>query len=155
MDGVAKGIEDGSDVELDFGIVTPDVGHRQHDKLGECAGAVYTDALSMCAQMTPASQTVAATAAGHVAFAADQFSGMKVVDVRADFHDFADELVADDHRHGDGGTGPGVPIVDMKIGAANASAINTYEHVIRPDIGFRHIFEPKSRLSFLFDESLQ
>ena len=39
--------------------------------------------------------------------------------------DLADELMADDHRHGDGLLRPGVPVVDVQIGAANAGAIDT------------------------------
>ena len=35
--GVAEGIEDGGDVEIDAGGVAPDVGHGQRDVLGERA----------------------------------------------------------------------------------------------------------------------
>ncbi len=69
--------------------------------LGERAGPIDADALGVLAQMPPAGEAVAAAAADDVALAADDVAGVKVVDVRADLDDLADELVADDHRHGD------------------------------------------------------
>ena len=47
VDGVAEGVEDGGHVEVDAVVVTPDVGHRQRDVLGEGAGAIHADALGV------------------------------------------------------------------------------------------------------------
>ena len=71
VDGVAEGIEDRRDVEVDARRVLPDVRHRQRDVLGERAGAVDADALGVRAQMAPPGHAVAAAAADEVPFAAD------------------------------------------------------------------------------------
>ena len=55
-------------------------------------------------------------------FAGDDFAGVKILDVGADLDDLADEFMPDDERHGDGLLGPGVPFVDVQIGAADAGA---------------------------------
>ena len=70
--------------------------------------------------------------------------GKEVVDVGADFDDLADELVADDHRHGDGLLRPGVPVVDVEVGAADAGAKDLDEHVVDADLRFRDVFQPKA-----------
>ena len=74
------------------------------------------------AEMAAAGQAVAAASADDVAFAADDVAGLKIGDVGADLDDFADEFVADDHRHGDGLLRPLVPLVDVQVGAADAGA---------------------------------
>ena len=123
VDGVAERVEDAGDVAVDAGAVVPDVGHRQREIFGEGAGPIHADAPGVRAEMPAAGEAVAAAAADDVAFAADDFAGEKVVHVRADLDDLADELVADDHRHGDRLLRPGVPLVDVQVGAADAGAI--------------------------------
>ena len=71
VDGVAVGIEDRGDVEVDARRVLPDVRHRQRDELGERAGAIDADALGERAQVAPPGHAVAAAAAHEVPFAAD------------------------------------------------------------------------------------
>ena len=78
--------------------------------------------LRVLAQVPAAGQAIAAAAADDVSLAADDLAGVKILDVRADLDDFADELMADDHRHRDGLLRPGVPFVDVQIGAADAGA---------------------------------
>ena len=101
-------------------MVAPDVGHRQRDEFGESAGTIHADALVLRAEMPAAGKAVAAAAADHVAFAADDVAGEEVVDVGADRDDLADELVADRHRHRDGLLRPFVPVVDVDVGTADA-----------------------------------
>ena len=81
--------------------------------------------LRVRAQMPPAGQAVAAAAADDVPLAADDVAGREVVDVGADLDDLADELVADHHRHRDRLLRPGVPVVDVHVGAADAGAQST------------------------------
>ena len=50
---------------------------------GKGAGPVHANALRVRAQMAPSGQAVAAAAADHVAFAADNLARMKIVDIRA------------------------------------------------------------------------
>ena len=103
--------------------------------------------------MPAAGEAIPAAAADNVPFAADDLARMKVGDVRADRRDLPDELVADDQRHGDGLLGPGVPLVDVQIGAANAGAANLDEHVVDADLRPRHVFEPQAGFGLGFDES--
>ena len=81
--GVAEGIEDRGDVEVDARRVLPDVRHRQRDALGERAGAVDADALGVGAEVPAARHAVAAAAAHEVPLAADDVARREVVHVRA------------------------------------------------------------------------
>src|SRR5450755_841392 len=124
MDGVAEGIEDGGDVEVDAVMMPPDVGHGKHDIFGESSVAVHADALRFGAQVAAAGQTITAASADYVAFAADDIAGKEIGDVGTDFSDFADKFVADDQAHGDGFLRPIVPLEDVHVGAANARAVH-------------------------------
>src|SRR5262245_22438131 len=89
---------------------------------------------------------------GNVPFPADEVAGFEVVHICPGLHDLADELVADDHRHGDGLLGTVVPIEEVQVGPADPGAIDADEYVIRPDLGLRNIFEPQSRFPPALDE---
>src|SRR5262249_29253674 len=78
--------------------------------------------------------------------AADQVAGAEVIDVGADLDDLADELVADDHGHGDGPAGPVVPLVDVDVGAADAGALDADQDVVDADSRPRHVLPPQRRL---------
>ncbi len=90
-------------------------------------------------------------AADDVPFAADDFAGMKVLDVAADLDDSADELMADGHGDGNRFLGPGVPLVDMHVGPADAGAENFDQHVARADFGERHVVQPQPRFSMFLN----
>ena len=122
--------------------------------LGERAGPIDADALRVLAQMPAAGQAVAAAAADDVPLAADDLADVKIVDVGADLDDLADELVADDHRHGDRLLRPGVPVVDVQVGAADAGAQHLDQHVVDADRRHRHVVEPQAGLGLLLDQGL-
>src|SRR5882757_2841948 len=103
--------------------------------------------------MTPAREAISAMAANDVSFSADHLAGKKVFHVRTDFDDFADELMSDNHRHGNGFFGPFIPLVDVDIGAANASAVDLDQNVVDADFGFGNVFEPKTGFRFPFYKS--
>jgi hypothetical protein len=119
VDGVSKRVENGCHIAIDSVIVVPYVGHRQGDVLGKSTGSVNANALSVLAQVTSAGPAVAATTAHDVAFSRDDIPRGEICDIRTDFDDSSDKFVSDDHRHGDRFLGPGVPIVDVKVGAAD------------------------------------
>lgn len=106
----------------------------------------------MRAQMPPTSEAVATASTDHMSFAADNFTGMKVDNIRADLDDFAHELMTDNHWHGNSFLCPLVPIVDMDIGAANSGPIDTNQHVIDADCRFGHLVEPKPRFRLLLNK---
>ena len=152
VDGVAERVEDRLHVAGDVRVVDPDVGHRQRQVLGERAGAVDADALGVLAQVPPAGQAVAAPAADHVPLAADDLADVEVLDVRADLDDLAHELVADHHRHGDRLLRPGVPRLDVHVGAADPGAQHLDQHVVDADPGHRHLIEPEAGLGLFLHE---
>ena len=152
MHGVAEGIEDGGHVEIDSLVVTPDIGHRQRDVLGESARPVDADAHGVGAQVAPAGEAVAAAAADHVAFAADDVAREEIGHIGADRLNPADELVADRHGHGNGLLRPLVPLVDVDVGAADAGLQHANQHVVDADLGNRDVLEPQAWLALAFDQ---
>ena len=63
----------------------------------------------------------------------DNLAGVEIPDVGADLDDAADKLVTDDQRHRDRPPRPGVPFVDVQIGAADAGAQNLDEDIVDAD----------------------
>ena len=144
---VPKRIENSGDLKRNMMIVTPYVRHGKRNVLGKCSRAVHADALGMSAQMSPACQTVAAAAADHVAFSADDLSRMEIADVRANSYDLAHELMSDDKRYGDSRSRPIVPLVDVKVSTANAGHQHTNQYVIDAEFRLGNIFEPQTSLA--------
>ena len=130
----------------------PDVGHRDAEVLGEGAGPVDADALRVLAEMAAAGQAVAAAAADDVPLAGDDVADLEVVDVAADRDDPADELVADHHRHGDGLLRPGVPVVDVDVGAADGRLVDLDQHVVDADFGHGISSSHRPGCGMLLDE---
>src|SRR5579884_2401678 len=154
MHRIAERIEDGRYVQIDGRIVMPDVSHRQGDILGKSARPIDADAARVLTQMPPPRQAIATQTANNMALAADELAAVEVGNVGADLSDFADELMADDHRDWNGFARPVVPFPDVDIGAANAGAPDTDKHVVDADFRPRHILEPQSRFRFALDEGL-
>ena len=102
MYGIAERIKNSGHFAVDLRIMPPNVAHGQRDEFGKSARPVYANALGMRAKMTAARQTIAAAAANHVAFAADHFAGMKIIDVGTHLDNFANELMADRHGNRNG-----------------------------------------------------
>ena len=153
MNGVAEGIENGGDVEVDVVVMLPDVGHWQSDVFGESSRAIYADALGVSTLLPAAGHAVTAASTDDVPFAADDFTGMKIVDVGTDGDYFANEFMTDDQGHGDGALGPFVPVMNVQVGAADASAENADENIVNADFGFGDVFDPEAGFGFAFDES--
>ena len=51
-----------------------------------------------------------------------------------------------DHRHGDRLLRPGVPVVDVHVGAADAGAQHPDQHVVDADLRLRHVLQPQPGL---------
>ena len=152
MHGVAQRIENRGHVVRHRRIEMPDVRHRQREILGERAGPIHADALRFLAEVTAAGQAVSASPANDVPFAADDVVDAEILDVASHGDDPADELMAHDQRHGNGPLRPGVPVVDMDVGAADARAENLDQHVVDPDFRNRHLIEPKALAGFLLHQ---
>ena len=116
--------------------------------------AVDADALGVRAEVAAPGHAVAAAPADEVALAADEVAGVKVVDVAADLDDLADELVSDDQRHRHGALRPGVPVVDVQIGAADAGAQHADQHIVDAEGRLGNVFEPQAGRRLALDQSL-
>jgi hypothetical protein len=80
--------------------------------------------------MTPARQTVPATTANDMTLATDDLARKEIGNVRTGLNDFTDELVTDDHGSRDSLLGPGIPLIDVEVRAADARAMDSDEDVI-------------------------
>src|SRR5213079_3119588 len=127
-----------------------DVRHGQRDVLGERARTLHAEPDRMCAEVAPAGQAVAAAAADDVPLAADEVADLEVAHVGADGGHLADELVADHHRHGNRLLRPGIPAVDVEIGAADPRLAHADQDVV--DARLRHVLEPEPLGGLRFDE---
>ncbi len=156
VNGVAERIEDrlhvARDRRLNRRIVDPDIGHRKREKLGKRARPIHADAAGVLAEMASSRQAVAAMATDDMPFAADDIAGMKVLYVGSDLDDFSDELMANDHRHGNRPAGPCVPVIDMHVGAADAGAEDLDQHIADSDRRDRHLIEPEAFLILQFHQ---
>src|SRR5947209_8479249 len=99
--------------------MNPDITHRQRQIFGKGSRPIHAHALGIRAEVPPASEAVAAVPADDMAFAADNLSRQEVSHVGADLDDFPDELMPDNQGDGNGLLRPGIPFVNMEVGAAN------------------------------------
>jgi hypothetical protein len=90
--------------------------------------------------------------AGDVAFAADHITGLEVGDVRSDFHDFTDELMAHHHRHRNGFLRPSIPFIDVQIGPTYPRAIDPDEDIVRPGFRLGNVLQPQPRFGSQFHQ---
>src|SRR5262249_9783360 len=127
---VAEGIEDRCHVAVDRRVVMPDVGHGECQVLGEGTGSIYADPPGMSAKMPSAGEAVTTSAADDVPFPAHDLPRMEIGNVRPDRDDLADKFVAYDHRHWDRLFRPIIPVVNVKIGSADAGAVDLDQNVV-------------------------
>ena len=106
------------------------------------------------AQVPPAGHAVAAAPADDVALTADEVADREVADVGAKRDDLADELVPDRHRYRNRLLRPGIPAVDVQIGAADPRPANTNQDVVDPDLGLGKILKPETLLCPRLDKRL-
>jgi hypothetical protein len=107
-------------------MMGPDIGHGQRNVFSESAGTIHANALGMCAEVAPAGKAITATAANDMALSADNHSRVKVIDVRPNRHDLANELVPNDKRYWNGALSPLIPLVDVQIGATDSCQQDAY-----------------------------
>jgi hypothetical protein len=100
-----------------------------------------------------AGPAVAATTAHDVAFSRDDIPWGEISDIRTDFDDSSDKFVPDDHRHGDRFLGPGVPVVDMQVGAADPGLFDFDQAIADSELRKGDVLEFESQAAVVFDES--
>src|SRR5581483_3404025 len=144
-------VEDGRDVVGDVRMDRPDVFFRHGDELGETAVGVDPQNIDLFADVAVASAAGLADAAADVAFSADALANGCATDGGADCLDAADKFVAGRDAQLDAALAPGVPFVDMTVGAADPGVRYGDEHVAGPDLGSGRIaLEPEAGFVFEF-----
>lgn len=128
----------------------PDVGHRKHNVFGKGAGAIHYDAKCVSTEMTPSGETVAASSTDDMAFPADNVARLEISNIRADINDLTDELVSDNERGLDCGTGPVVPFVNVQIRSTYPGEQNADLHIVDAHLRLDNVLEPQptDRMAF-------
>ena len=144
MHGIAEGIENGCHFPVDAVPMMPDVGHGNGNEFGESAGPVDPDSLGILAKLPPPGQTITTTPTNDVALSADDVAREKVINIGAYLNDLTDKFMTDDHWHGNGFLGPGIPLIDVKIGPANARFVHADEDIVDPDLWERDFLQPQT-----------
>ena len=150
MHGIAQRVEQGGHIQVDPRSVLPHIGHGQGNVFGEGAGAVHADPTRVVTQMASPRHAVAAAATDQMTLPGDDLPRAPVVHVLTDFDDLTDKLVPHHHGHRNGLLRPGVPVVDMHVGAADGRPFHLHQHIIDTGIRIGHILQPYSRLGILF-----
>src|SRR5699024_9221519 len=96
---------------------------------------VHAHTLGVLAPLDVAGVAVAAAAAGDVAFAADPLAHMEAGDAGTQLGHLAHIFMADDHGGLDVLLGPGVPVIDMYIGAADSGLVDLDQHLAGAGFG--------------------
>lgn len=91
--------------------------------------------------MRLAGATGSAVAAIHVHFGADEITGLETADFVADLLDRAAKFMAEGHRRANARGGPFVPVINVKIGAADGSGADADESVGGTECGNGNGFE--------------
>ena len=137
--GVAEGVEEGDHVLVQLGVDDDDVAGGDAHVLREGAVPIHAHAVGVLAPLDVAGVAVAAVAAGDVALAADPHAHLKAGDAGAQLRDLAHVLVADDHGGLHMLRGPGGPVVDMHVGAADGGLMDLDEHLTGAGHGHGHL----------------
>ena len=80
--------------------------------------------------------------------------GWKPVTLLADLLDAPHELVAHDQGHRDRLLRPGVPVVDVQIGAADAGLQDADQDIVDAGLGDRDLLQPQARFGPALDQGL-
>src|SRR3981189_2621480 len=102
--------------------------------------------------MPPARAAITAVPAGYVAFSRHAIAGVEAAYFAAQFDDLSRVFMADGHGHGNGFLRPGIPVVDVHVGAAYRRAVDLDEHVIVADRRLRDVLQPYAGLRACLDE---
>src|SRR5690606_15088019 len=137
VDRVAQGVHDGGHLVGDGPIELPDVGRGHHHIGGEAPVPVDATNLDVLANVGLAGPAVGAPAAGEVHLGGDGGAHGEAlgVDPGAQGGQAPAELVAEDEGELEAGLGPGVPLVDVDVGAADGGGGHLDEDLPRTGMG--------------------
>lgn len=148
---VAERVEDRGDVVGDIGVDGPDVFFRHGDEFGEAAVSINAENIDLFTDVAVAGAAGLAHAAADVSFGTDALADTSAGDGGTDGVDAAHKFVAGGYADLDAAAAPGVPFVDMAIGAADAGVGDGDETITGADLGYGRVFlEPEARFVFEF-----
>src|SRR5579872_736642 len=107
--------------------------------------AIDADDLDASAYVLKAVPALVASIADDVALRRDVVAHSNVLDVLAGCHHFPAELVAEHHWGVEAALGPGIPEVDVQVGAADGGGEHPDQHVLRPDFWNRNLAQLRAR----------
>src|SRR6185437_4823350 len=125
---------------------------RHRDVFGEAAVAVDADDLRVRTDVGVAGATEEAASVDDVPFGGHTIALVYVGHEAADLHDIAGELVADDDRWFDAALRPGVPAVDVDVGAADTGAPDANQDFVVSDRRLRNVFQHEPAACRCFDQ---
>ena len=154
MGGVAEGIEEGHHILRQAFINNNHIGLRNAHILGKGSVPVHAHAHRVLAPLNIAVVAVAAPVAGDVSLAGNPLSHGKTGDTGTQGSHFAHILMADGHGGLDMYLGPGVPVVDVHIRAADGGFVHLDKHLAGTGDRYRHLPQRKSRASSRLDDCI-
>ena len=154
MHGVAEGIEERADLRGHLFGQGHHIEGGQAQIVRERALAVHADALRLRVEVEAPGAAGGGVQIDDVPFAGHPLPHSQgAVDGGADLDDLARELMPDDHRGGDRGLRPGVPVVDVHVRAADGGVAHTDQHVLRAGLRDLRLDAPDARLGVQLGKS--
>ncbi len=139
---IAQRVEDRRVFLRDFGVELPDVGFRDTNEFGEGAVGVYADDLHVLADVRLACSALQTLAAGDMHLGGYEITFFNAGDFVPDCRHVPAELMSWNEGRMDPVLRPGVPVVNVQVGAANARDLYFDENIggadLR-DLDFAHL----------------
>ena len=149
---VSEGVEEGVHFFRNVVRAGTNVGFRDYEVFCERTVTVYADADGFLAEVTVACEAVTALAANDVTFAGYDLTNGVTGRVLAGFHDFTNIFVTDYARNLNGVFGPLVPVVDVKVGAADGGLVDLDLDVVVAAYRFRNFVHPQAGLRIFLNK---
>jgi hypothetical protein len=119
VDGVAHGLLESDDGGIQPSGRGPAIAPWKRHQLGPCAIGIDSQDARPLTHVEVSSQALGTSAADYVGFNSHQVSDRQIVNPFTQGHDQPGHLMAHDPWGMDSGGGPGIPIQDVKVGAAD------------------------------------
>ncbi len=153
VDGIAKVLAQHGHFGGHVGRIDPAVLPRHGDVLRKRTVAIDADDLGFRRHVAQVAFVILAVVVDDVAFARDEIAHFALGDFAAHLHDVAADFVTLDQRHGfHASLRPGVPVVDVQIGAADRCGADFDQNVIRADHRDVALQQGEAGLAFGFDQ---
>src|SRR6185437_15803689 len=133
VNGIAQRIENGSVVSGNGRIELPNIRFGNLDVLGKCAVGVDTDNLHKLANVSFAGAALQAFAAIDVHLGGDEVTFLDTCDLAAHSSHGSTEFVSGHQWRVNALLRPGIPLVNMQVGAADRSHFHFDKNVCRPN----------------------